>query len=215
MHIPAAKKSGFMGNEIPFQVGISGGIGSGKSIFASLFARMGIPVYESDQWAKAQYFNSHIREQVISLLGNEAYKPDGSPDRDFIAGKIYGNPQLRNELNGIIHPAVAKHYRQWLEQQSSPYILKVAALLFEADIARDLDFNVLIISPESLRKNRVSLRDPQRNAAQIEAIMASQWTDERKQELADAVVYNDEQHSLIGQAVQLDKQVLDLIRQGK
>lgn len=200
-----------MAADIPFQLGITGGIGSGKTVFARIFSSMGIPVYESDSEARKLYLDSGIREKVQSLLGKAAYFSDGRPDTSFIAGKIYAEPALRQMLNDILHPAVNIHYRNWLKQQHHPYILKVAALLFEADIARHLDYTVLVVSPESLRKSRISRRDPQRSSSQTEAIIASQWSDERKIQLADGIVYNDEQHSLIRQALQLRHTIQKLI----
>lgn len=208
MHRPAAGKSVFMGAEIPFQLGITGGIGSGKSVFSSIFEVMGVPVYESDTKARKLYLRNDIREQVTGLMGKEAYLEDGKPDTAFIAEKMFGNPGLREALNAIIHPALSIHYRQWLEKQNHPYVLKVAALLFEADIARQLDFTAVVISPESLRRNRISTRDPHRSASQIEAILRSQWSDEEKIKRADLIVYNDEKHSLIEQAMQLQEMVL-------
>jgi dephospho-CoA kinase len=196
-----------MGDKIPFQLGITGGIGSGKSVFARIFSVMGVPVYESDQETKKLYLRTDIRKQVISLLGEGSYRPDGFPDTGFIADKIYREPGLRNALNAILHPAVALQYRQWLEEQNHPFVLKVAALLFEADIARQLDFTALVISPASLRKERLAVRDPQRSSSQVEAIMASQLSDEEKLKRADFIVYNDEKNSLIAQANTLLEQI--------
>lgn len=200
-----------MDDKLPFQLGITGGIGSGKSVFARIFSSMGIPVYESDAEARNLYSVPEIREQVIALLGSKSYSEDGRPDTSAIAAMIYKNPEIRVALNGIIHPAVAAHYQHWLKNQHKPFILKVAALLFEADIASGLDYTALVISPETLRKTRISRRDPQRGAAQIEAIMTAQWPDEKKIKLADFIVQNDEKHSLIDQAIALEKLVKNLI----
>ena len=198
-----------MGDKTPFQLGITGGIGSGKSVFARIFSVMGVPVYESDYETKKLYLHPDIRQQVISLLGEKSYRPDGLPDTGFIADSIYKEPGLRGGLNAILHPAVAVHYRQWLNgQQQHAFVLKVAALLYEADVARQLDFTALVISPASLRKERLAVRDPQRSSSQIEAIMASQLSDEEKMQLADFVIYNDEKHSLIAQAYALKENIL-------
>lgn len=202
-----------MGTDLPFQLGITGGIGSGKSVFARLFSLMGIPVYESDTEARNLYSEPELREKVIALLGPEAYLSTGKPDTAAIAARIYAHPSLREKLNAILHPAVAMHYRNWLHRQRSPYVLKVAALLYEADIARQLDFTALVISPASLRKKRISLRDPHRPAEQTEAIMANQLSDEDKIKKADYLIYNDEQHSLIAQAAALHQKVLSLLKE--
>jgi dephospho-CoA kinase len=200
-----------MGDKTPFQLGITGGIGSGKSVFARIFSVMGVPVYESDHETKKLYLRSDIRQQVTGLLGEKSYRPDGLPDTGFIAERIYREPGLREGLNAILHPAVAVHYQQWLNRhQQHTFVLKVAALLYEADIARQLDFTALVISPESLRKERLAVRDPQRSSTQIEAIMASQLSDEEKMRRADLIIYNDEKHSLIAQAYALHEKILKI-----
>ena len=204
-----------MGGKIPFQLGITGGIGSGKSVFARVFSLLGVPVYESDTEARKLYLEENIRRQVKFLLGEKAYKADGFPDTAFIAESIYAAPSLREKLNALLHPAVADHYQRWLEQQQHPFVLKVAALLYEAGIAPQLDFTALVISPAALRKERLAIRDPQRPVSQVEAIMANQLSDEEKIKRADWLVLNDEKHSLIKQAQQLQEKVLETIQNQK
>ena len=201
-----------MAAELPFQLGITGGIGSGKSVFARIFSLMGVPVYESDSETKKLYRHPEVRIQVIALLGERAYQENGFPDTAFIADRIYRDPALREQLNAILHPALAAHYLKWLKNQHHPYVLKVAALLFEADIARHLDMTALVISPKALRRDRLSVRDPQRPSSQVDAIMASQLSDEDKINRADFIVYNDEKHSLIRQAIALQDKVLNLLK---
>ena len=188
-----------MDNKIPFQVGLTGGIGSGKSVVAKLFGLFKVPVYESDTEAKKLYQDPKIKRQVIQLLGEKAYQTDGKANTLFIAKEIYSQPEIREKLNQILHPAVGLHYRNWLAHQTHPYVLKVAALIFEADIAKDLDFTLLVLSPAGLRKERVAERDPFRTAQQIDQIFESQWSDEKKKDLADGVIINSETESLITQ----------------
>jgi len=199
-----------MAGNLPHQIGITGGIGSGKSVVAKIFSLLDVPVYESDTEARKLYLKPEIRNKVENLLGTKAYRPDGLPDTAFIAAEIYGKPNLRESLNAILHPAVGADYQAWLEKQSHPYILKVAALLFEADIASKLDFTALVVSPVSLKKERVSARDPHRPSSQIDAIMENQWSDEKKMALADIIIYNDENHSLIEQVNQLNTRILQM-----
>jgi dephospho-CoA kinase len=190
------------------EIGLTGGIGSGKSWAARLFPFWGIPVYESDPAAKQLYLEPGIREQVLELFGKEAY-PDGlSPDTRFLAAAIYRHAVLREKLNAILHPAVGLAYQNWLSRQKAPYAVKVAALLFEAGIAPALDATILVSAPDSLRIRRIQERDPFRTGSEIEAIMASQWPEEKKAALADYHILNDEAHSLIAQVESLD----DLIR---
>jgi dephospho-CoA kinase len=194
---------------IPFQVGITGGIGSGKSVVARIFGLLGVPVYESDVEAKKLYLEPVIREKVIRLMGSEAYSADGRPDTAFIAGQIYNDTVRRKALNDILHPAVGAHYKQWLQHQSHPYILKVAALLFEAGIAAQLDATILIVSRQSLKVSRLADRDSFRPKEQILQIMESQWPDQKKIPLADYLFYNEEEQSLIQQVVTFHEKMMD------
>jgi dephospho-CoA kinase len=193
------KKSAFMAARKPIQIGLTGGIGSGKSWVARLFTFWGIPVYESDGAAKALYREEGIKKEVLALLGNGAYQNDGNPDTRYISEKVYPDPLLRERLNGILHPAVGRAYQDWVSRQKTPFVLKVAALLFEANVARDLDSVILVSSPLLLRMERILQRDPFRSQAEIERIMASQWSEEKKIPLADFHLQNDETHSLIRQ----------------
>ena len=198
---------------IPFQVGITGGIGSGKSVVARIFSLLGVPVYESDIEAKKLYLVPEIRDKVVRLLGPQAYNSEGKPDTTFIAAQIYEDTVRRKGLNDILHPAVGAHYREWLRQQSHPYILKVAALLFEAGIAAQLDATILIVSWQSLKESRVAERDSFRPKEQIIRIMQSQWPDQKKIPLADFLFYNEEEHSLIQQVVTFHERMMQkLIR---
>jgi len=193
-----------MDAKIPFQVGLTGGIGSGKSVVAKLFQLFDVPFYESDLEAKMLYLQPEIKERVVELLGKQAYDPAGNVDTRFIAKEIYGNSTLRLELNQIIHPAVGLHYQNWLKNQTHPYVLKVAALLFEADIARKLDFTLLVVAPGALKESRILERDPFRSKEEMEKIFQSQWSDEEKRKRADGIINNSEDDSLIGQVHEWD-----------
>ena len=196
-----------MPDKLPFQVGLTGGIGSGKSTVAKLFQLLDVPVYESDETAKLLYFLPEIREDVISLLGETAYLSENKLNSKWIAEEIYAKPELRISLNEIIHPAVGRHYQTWLSNQNHPYILKVAALIFEADIYKKMDCNILVLAPVDLKIKRILQRDPQRNPDQIEKIMQSQMSDEEKLKLADLLVVNDDKESLIAQVEAMNKEV--------
>ena len=193
------------------EIGLTGGIGSGKSVVARIFALLDVPVYESDTEAKLLYYVPEIRESVIALIGEKAYKNPSEIDSHWIAGQIYANPTLREKLNHIIHPAVNTHYKAWVELQTHPYVLKVAALLFEADIYKSLDKTLLVVAPLSVRKERIAVRDPFRSKEQIEKIFASQLSEEAKIALADGLIYNDEQHSLIKQVQTWDEKIREWV----
>lgn len=188
-----------MPGNVPYQVGITGGIGSGKSVVARIFSMLDVPVYESDTEAKKLYFLPDVRKQVEQLLGADVYLSAFEIDRQAIAARMYASPTLREKLNAILHPAVGRHYASWLATQNHPYVLKVAALLFEANIYRSLDFNLLVVSPATLKIKRIQERDTFRSEDQIRRIMASQMEDAEKIPLANGIVHNDEVHSLIEQ----------------
>lgn len=190
-----------------FEVGITGGIGSGKSIVARIFGLLDVPVYESDTETKLLYYEPHVKKLVLDLLGSKAYQSENEIDAQWIAGQIYTKPELRGRLNQILHPAVGIHYGDWVKKQRHPYVLKVAALLFEANIYKSLDMTLLVVSPLSLRKERVADRDPFRSDEQIEKIISSQMDEESKIALANGLIYNDEQHSLIEQVLKWDHQI--------
>lgn len=191
-------------HEKPVQVGLSGGIGSGKSTVARIFSLLGVPIYESDDEAKKLYFNPEIKKEIIELLGPLAYISDHQIDRSFIAAQIFDQPELREKINGILHPAVRKHYAQWVGKQTHPYVLKVAALLFEANIYKNLDLTLLVISPLEVRLERIKQRDASRSDAEIQKIIRSQMADEVKIPLSSGLIYNDDKHSLIEQVMDWD-----------
>jgi dephospho-CoA kinase len=200
-----------MPDKIPFQVGLTGGLGSGKTLVAKIFSSLGVPFYESDTEAKKLYFHKEVKASVIELLGKNAYLNKLAINSQWIAARIYENPELRRKLNAIIHPAVEKDYMQWLEKQTHPYVLKVAALVFEANIHKKMNMTLLVVSPVSLRTSRVESRDPARSADQIRQIIESQMSDVEKIKLADGLIRNDEKHSLIEQVLKWDKEILNRI----
>jgi dephospho-CoA kinase len=192
-----------------FQVGLTGGLGSGKSTVARIFSVLGVPVYESDYWAKKLYFLPEVKSEIIKILGKKAYLSEKEIDSQWIAQAIYGKDELREKLNAILHPAVGSHYQTWLKTQNNPYILKVAALVFEAKIYSKMDMNLLVTSPLELRKSRVLKRDPNRNLIQVEKIIEAQWTDDKKRKLADGEIMNDEKQSLLLQVLNWNKLILN------
>lgn len=170
-------------------VGLTGGIGSGKTTVAKLFGELGIPVYNSDMEAKKLTNTSKaIREELIDLLGNETYK-NGSLDRKFMADKIFNDKNLLLKVNAIIHPRVAEHFKKWVSQQKSKYVIKEAAILFESGSNAYCDVVILVTAPKEERISRVMKRD-QVSREEVEARISNQWPDEKKMELSDYVIEN-------------------------
>jgi dephospho-CoA kinase len=171
-----------MPDKLPFQVGLTGGIGSGKSTVARLFQLLDVPVYESDETAKQLYFEPEIRKEVISLLGEPAYLSKSELNSQWIAKEIYSNPLVRVSLNEIIHPAVGRHYQNWLVQQKHPYILKVAALIFEADIYKNMDLNILVVITSHLKTLNKSVYQ---TLTKLNIYINKQVQDKRKENILD------------------------------
>lgn len=171
-------------------VGLTGGIGSGKTTVAKMFSAFGIPIYDSDVEAKKLTNTSAIiREQLTELLGKATYK-EGVLDRKYMADKIFGNEQLLRKANAIIHPKVAEHFSNWVSQQNSKYVIKEAAILFESGSDAQCDFIILVTASKEERIRRVMERD-QISKEQVEARIKNQWSDEKKMELSDFIIYNE------------------------
>ncbi|MBM0657493.1 dephospho-CoA kinase [Capnocytophaga genosp. AHN8471] len=170
-------------------VGLTGGIGSGKSTIAKAFAALGIAVFNSDEQAKALIANNaQVKKHIIAAFGEEAYQ-NGEYNRAYIAQIVFNNSEKLAILNGIVHPALAKYFNQWAKKQTSPYVLKEAAILFESGSYKDCDYIITVTAPEEVRIARVMARD-HCTEAQVHARMAQQWSDAQRIALSDAVIEN-------------------------
>lgn len=197
---------------LPFQVGITGGIGSGKSTVAEIFKCLKIPVYNADSRAKAlMNSDARLKAQIESEFGRQSYDNSGSLDRRYLAESVFGFPDRLEKLNALVHPSVAEDYRQWVLSQKTPYVLKEAALLFESGSSKQLDKIILITAPEDLRVKRVKSRD-KRSEEEVRNIIHSQWSQEKSIALADFVIKNDEETALIPQVLQTHQEILKLIK---
>ncbi|SDK62231.1 dephospho-CoA kinase [Catalinimonas alkaloidigena] len=191
----------------PLQIGITGGIGSGKSLVCRLFALLRIPIYEADD--RARWLMNHdpqLTASVRSAFGNEAYTPDGQLNRPWLSARVFSDPEQVAQLNALVHPRVADDYGAWVAEQRSPYVIKEAALLYEAGSWQQLDQVVVVYAGEALRIARIRQRDPHRSAEEIRAIMARQLSEDEKVKRADHVIYNDERQLVIPQVLALHNQ---------
>ena len=186
----------------PLQIGITGGIGSGKSIITKIFSLMNVPVYDAD--SRARYLLNHdadIKSKIIQLLGDDAYA-EGIYNNVWVAKKVFDNPDLLKQLNHITHPAVAEDYQQWAKQFIQvPFLVKEAALLIESCSYKDLDKLILVQSPMHLRIERILSRDKSRTKEQVNAIIARQIPDSEKSKYATDFVQNDEDTLLLPQII--------------
>jgi dephospho-CoA kinase len=174
----------------PLLIGLTGGIGSGKTAFAQCLRALGQPVYCSDTEAKNLVYLPQVQAEIMALLGPEAYQ-NGQYQRAFVGQKVFADAQLLAQLNAIVHPAVAQHFAQWQTQQAEArFLFKETALLFELGLHQKLDYSVLITASQEIRLARVMARD-QRSETEIKQIMAKQMPEAQKIALADLVIYNE------------------------
>ena len=170
-------------------VGLTGGIGSGKSTVAKMFAELGIPVYDSDMEAKELMVASNeVKTAITQLLGEEAYDNHGL-NRPYIANKVFKDPELLEKLNAIVHPAVRRHFLDWVERQESPYVIQETALIFENDAQDKYDYTILVTAPVETRIQRVIERDNVEGQAVVDR-MKNQLDDEQKVDLANFSLKN-------------------------
>ena len=194
------------------KIGITGGIGSGKTTICKIFETLDIPVYYSDIRAKKLMVeNPELIIKIKKVFGEIAYLEDGSLNRQHIAQIAFNDKSKLAELNSIVHPAVFQDGNKWAEMQhGSPYTLKEAALTFEGGGHKFLDKVITVFAPKEIRIQRVLERD-QTNRESVEARINKQMPDEEKVKLADFVIYNDGKQSLIEQVLAVHKELLQLL----
>jgi len=198
-----------MSKSRPLLVGITGGIGSGKSTVCKLFSLLGVPVYTADDRAKwLMNHDSPLKEKILEVFGSESYLSNGELNRAYLAASVFSNPEKVAALNALVHPAVRKDFMAWVSQQSAPYLIKEAALLFETGAAKELDCVINVSSPLRVRMARVLLRDPHRTEEQVNQIIDQQLPDEEKNERADFSIKNADNKLLLPQVIALHEQLL-------
>nr|WP_068892905.1 dephospho-CoA kinase [Pedobacter panaciterrae] len=193
------------------KVGITGGIGSGKTTICRIFETLGIPVFYADTVAKEIMISDAILIQgVKDAFGEESYLPGGILNNKHIADIVFNNKEELAKLNALVHPAVFRGFDNWVLQlpEEIPYILKEAALLFESSSYKMCDKNILVTAPLELKLNRVMKRDGV-TADQVKARMDKQFTDEKKKQMADYLINNNETDSLINQVMDLHQLFLN------
>lgn len=195
----------------PIEVGITGGIGSGKSTVAKIFSILGIPIYFADDRAKwLMNEDSILKEKIITAFGKESYSESGQLNRKFLAESVFSDPNKVAQINGFVHPAVGKDFNLWVKTQSSPYVLKEAALIFEAGGQNVLDYVINVSAPLRIRVSRVMMRDPHRSEVQINQIIDQQLPDEEKNQLSDFVIKNVDTKLLIPQVLKIHAKLVGL-----
>lgn len=186
------------------KVGITGGIGSGKSIVCQVFQTLGIPIFDADAAAKhLMLHNDVVKQQIIDLLGTNTYDENGV-NKAFIAKTIFADKAILSSFNNIIHPATIAYSHEWMALQQAPYVIKEAAIFFESGSYKDMDVMVGVFAPLRLRMKRTLQRGKQ-SKTQIRDILQHQMPDEEKMKKCQYVLYNDERHSIIQQVLAINQ----------
>ena len=187
-------------------VGITGGIGSGKSTVCRVFKLLEVPVFEADKIAK-QLLDSHpkVKKGLIHLFGENIYSEKGTVDRKKLADIIFNDEVQLRKMNNLVHPVVREEFEKWVaHNKQQPYVIHEAAILFESGFYKMMDYNILVSAPHEKRIKWVMERDGV-SRQQVEERMKNQMSEEEKQKLASAVLLNDNHHLLIPEIIKIDK----------
>jgi dephospho-CoA kinase len=189
------------------KIGVTGGIGSGKSTVCKIFRLLDIPVFESDRVAN-ELINSNveIRNELILLFGNKIYEPDNKLNRKMLADLIFNDESLLEKVNNLVHPAVRNEFVLWHQKQNSKYVVHEAAILFESGFYKMMNFTILVSAPKELRIQRVVKRN-NIEPEMVESRINKQWDDEDKRKLASFELVNDNKYLLIPQILEIDKKL--------
>lgn len=189
------------------KVGITGGIGSGKTTICRVFSVLGVPVFVADAVAKQlMNENEQLRRQLIRVFGPAIYLPEGAIDRKYLAGIVFNDASLLEKLNALVHPAVHQAFEKWVLEQQAPYVLHEAAILFESGFDRFVDLTIAIVTREEERIERVMKRD-KISEELVRQRIKNQFTDEQRISLADFVIRNNDEDLVIPQVLEIDKKI--------
>ena len=188
------------------RVGLTGGIGSGKTIVARIFESLGVPVYNADEAAKRiMVERPALKEAIIDKFGPESYT-NGELNRAHLSKIVFSDKEKIDWLNALIHPATIEDANKWMQQQNAPYVIKEAALLFESGAASELDYIIGVTAPENLRIQRVIKRDHS-DPSQVKKRIDLQLEESLKQKLCDFTIVNDESSPLLSQILKIDQEL--------
>ena len=192
----------------PLQIGVTGGIGSGKSIVCRVFATLGAPVYYADE--RAKWLTEHdpiLKADITRVLGPQAYDNVGKYNRSWVASQVFTNPKLLDQLNAVVHPRVIADTALWVSQHADkPYVIKEAALMRAAGDGNSLDKVIVVQAPIALRIGRIQARDLHRSRLEIQHIIDRQVNDDERLHIADYILMNDETQLLLPQIVALHQE---------
>lgn len=193
-------------------VGLTGGIGSGKTTVANLFNKLGVPIYVSDIEAKRIMVTSKkVITAIKNLLGDGAYNEKNELNRSYISEQVFKNKSLLNDLNSIVHPAVAEDFLNWYKDQEAEYVIKESAILFESGSFENCDSVITVTAPLEERINRVILRDKVTKKQVLHRVM-NQLSDEDKIDRSNFIIINKTLEETEGQVEKINAQILNIIR---
>jgi dephospho-CoA kinase len=193
--------------DLPLVVGITGGIGSGKSLVCSIFRVLGVPIFEADQVAKDLYrTNAELKEKLIIMFGREIYSGENTLNRKLLSSVIFKDPESLRSVNELIHPLVREAFMSWIQKQNGCYVLHEAAIIFESGFYKMMDANILVTAPVEMRIRRVMEREAVTREG-VTSRMSNQWREEETVKLADFIIRNDESDFLIKQVLETDKKI--------
>lgn len=194
---------------MPLKIGITGGIGSGKTTVARIFEVLGIPVYYADEAAKRiMNEDETVKREIIRHFGTASYS-EGRLNRPYLASLVFADKKKLSVLNALVHPATIRNSNQWMKKQTSPYALREAALIFESGIQGTLDYVIGVSAPLELRIKRTMERD-KISRKQVEERMDRQINEAVKMRLCDFVIFNDDKQAVIPQVLKLHEQLKDI-----
>ena len=190
------------------KVGLTGNIGSGKTVVAGIFSTLGVPVFYADAEARKLYERVEVKAILKGLFGDGIFGEDGNIDRKALADIVFPDPAKLYKLNQVIHPLVRESFGRWmLERKDVPYVLYEAAILFESGYYKDLDKVILVMAPEEIRIKRVMDRDHS-TRDEIMARISRQWEEERKVPMADFIINNNGIEMLIPQVMEVHRRLV-------
>jgi len=192
------------------KIGLTGGMGSGKTIVSRIFSVLGVPVFYADDAAKTVMNEDvELKKKIISLFGAEAYTED-QLNRKYISSIVFNDPFKLEQLNALVHPVTIAAADKWMQQQTTPYVVKEAALMFEAGAAAHLDYVIGVFAPQAMRVQRAMQRD---GITREEALarINNQVDDNIKIKLCDFVIVNDEQQSVLSQVLRLHEKFIAMV----
>lgn len=193
--------------DLPLKIGITGGIGSGKTLVCKIFRILGVPVFEADKAAREIMDGDvSLREALIKKFGTGIYHKEGGMNRKLLASIIFRDNEALQSVNKLVHPLVYEKFEAWHLLQKSDYVLQEAAVLFESGYYRHMDGIILVTAPEELRIRRVMERDSL-TEEQVRARIRNQWEEGKMAKLARFIIRNDEKEFLVEQILNTDKKI--------